>query len=180
MQDQNKEVRFVDTTLRDGPMSLWATRMTTSMMLPVAERLDEAGFEAIEIIASAFFKKCVRDLREDPWQRLDLVAQLIRKTPLRAIRGRYMTAFQITPRALEDLFVEPAHRGNGTGLALLRRLAQRAVAENCSRIDWWVLNWNEPSIAFYERIGSTRMTDWHVRQLEGPALIALAEGARNG
>jgi GNAT superfamily N-acetyltransferase len=81
---------------------------------------------------------------------------------------------------LEDLFVEPAHRGNGTGLALLRRLAQRAIEENCSRIDWWVLNWNEPSIAFYERIGSTRMTDWHVRQLEGPALIALAEGARNG
>jgi len=81
---------------------------------------------------------------------------------------------------LEDLFVEPAHRGNGTGLALLRSLAQRAVAENCGRIDWWVLNWNEPSIAFYERIGSTRMTDWHVRQLEGPALIALAEGARNG
>ena len=81
---------------------------------------------------------------------------------------------------LEDLFVEPAHRGTGAGLALLRALAQRAVAENCSRIDWWVLNWNEPSIAFYERIGSTRMTDWHVRQLEGPALIALAEGARNG
>lgn len=106
MQDQNKEVRFVDTTLRDGPMSLWATRMTTSMMLPVAERLDEAGFEAIEIIASAFFKKCVRDLREDPWQRLDLMAQRIRKTPLRAIRGRYMTAFQITPRALEDLFTD--------------------------------------------------------------------------
>lgn len=106
MQDSGKDVRFVDTTLRDGHMSLWATRMTTSMMLPVAERLDEAGFEAIEIIASAFFKKCVRDLREDPWQRLDLMAQRIRKTPLRAIRGRYMTAFQITPMALEDLFTE--------------------------------------------------------------------------
>jgi len=106
MADSDNEVRFVDTTLRDGPMSLWATSMTTAMMLPVAERLDEAGFEGIEIIASAFFKKCVRDLREDPWRRLDLMAQRIRKTPLRVIRGRYMTAFQITPRAMEDLFVD--------------------------------------------------------------------------
>ncbi|MGE0224288.1 MAG: N-acetyltransferase family protein [Acetobacteraceae bacterium] len=81
---------------------------------------------------------------------------------------------------LEDLFVELAHRGAGVGLALLRHLARQAVAENCVRIDWWVLNWNEPSIAFYERIGATRMTDWQVRQLEGQALMALAEGARNG
>jgi GNAT superfamily N-acetyltransferase len=81
---------------------------------------------------------------------------------------------------LEDLFVEPAHRGTGSGLGLLRHLARKAVEEGCARIDWWVLNWNEPSIAFYERIGATRMTDWQVRQLEGQALVALAEGARNG
>ena len=58
---------------------------------------------------------------------------------------------------LEDLFVEPAQRGHGIGLALLRHLAQRAVAENCRRIEWRVLNWNTPSIAFYESLGATEM-----------------------
>lgn len=77
---------------------------------------------------------------------------------------------------LEDLFVEPAYRKHGLGLALLRALAQRAVAENCDRIDWHVLEWNAPSIAFYQSLGATRMTDWHVRQLQGDALKALAAG----
>jgi GNAT superfamily N-acetyltransferase len=79
---------------------------------------------------------------------------------------------------LEDLFVEPAHRGRGIGLALLRHLAQRAVAENCRRIEWRVLNWNAPSIAFYESLGATKMQDWHVRQLDGAALTALAQGSK--
>ena len=78
---------------------------------------------------------------------------------------------------LEDLFVEPDHRGSGIGLALLRHLAQRAVAENCRRLEWQVLNWNKPSIDFYARLGATQMLDWHVRQLGGAALAALAEGA---
>ncbi len=64
-QLEMNEIHFVDTTLRDGQMSLWATGMTTGMMLPVAETLDRAGFEAIEILAAAFFKKLVRELRED-------------------------------------------------------------------------------------------------------------------
>jgi diamine N-acetyltransferase len=81
---------------------------------------------------------------------------------------------------LEDLFVEPSHRGQGIGLALFRRLAQRAVAERCRRIDWQVLKWNLPSITFYEQLGATRMQDWHVMQLGGGALRALAEGTRNG
>src|SRR5208282_1152725 len=81
---------------------------------------------------------------------------------------------------LEDLFVEPAWRGRGIGRALLRDLARRAVAENCRRVEWRVLNWNQPSIDFYQSIGAHPMRDWHVRQLAGAALIALAEGADNG
>ncbi len=100
------EVRFVDTTLRDGQMSLWATGMKTGMILPAASRMDQAGFEAIEIIAAAFFKKCVRELRDDPWERLRLVAGRITKTPLRAIRSRYMAAFHITPLSVSNLWVE--------------------------------------------------------------------------
>ena len=59
------KIFFVDTTLRDGQLSLWASNMRTGMMLPIAERLDQAGFEAIEIMSSAFYKKCVRDLKDD-------------------------------------------------------------------------------------------------------------------
>jgi len=71
---------FVDTTLRDGHLSLWASNMRTGMMLPVAERLDHAGFEAVEVMSSAFYKKCVRDLKEDPWERVRLLKQRLRKT----------------------------------------------------------------------------------------------------
>src|SRR5580698_1326150 len=81
---------------------------------------------------------------------------------------------------LEDLYVEPEQRGKGIGLALLRHLARRAVAEDCRRIEWRVLNWNQPSIDFYHSIGAQPMRDWHVRQLGGAALIALAKGAGNG
>lgn len=99
------EIRFVDTTLRDGHQSLWAEGMTTGMMLPIAERMDHAGFEAVELISGSHLKKCVRELREDPWERVRLVAQRIRKTPLRLIAGRFNT-FGVTPHSLYGLFVE--------------------------------------------------------------------------
>ncbi len=78
---------------------------------------------------------------------------------------------------LEDLFVEPAHRGTGIGRALLRHLAGIAVARGYNNVAWSVLNWNEPSIRFYESIGATKITEWHSRLLRGPALTAFAEGA---
>ena len=105
-RESMSEIRFVDTTLRDGQMSLWATEMRTGMMLPVAVRIDNAGFEAVEIIASAFFKKLVRELKEDPLERVRLASKEMAKTPLRAIRSRYMAAFHITPKAVSDLWLE--------------------------------------------------------------------------
>jgi len=81
---------------------------------------------------------------------------------------------------LEDLYVEPACRGQGIGRALLRHLARLAVASGYNIVEWRVLNWNEPSIRFYESLGATKMTEWHVRQLRGPALAALAEGKSHG
>ena len=98
------DVNFIDTTIRDGQMSLWATAMRTDMILPVAATMDEAGFAAIEILANGFEKKMVRELREDPWERIDLVRQRIQKTPLRIIRSRYLAAFHITPRSIDDLW----------------------------------------------------------------------------
>jgi oxaloacetate decarboxylase alpha subunit len=100
-----EEIRFVDTTIRDGHQSLWAENMTTGMMLPVAERMDNAGFEAIELISSSHMKKCVKELKEDPWERIRLIAKRITKTPLRLIAGRVNT-FEITPESVYRLFVE--------------------------------------------------------------------------
>ena len=101
-----KEIHFVDTTLRDGPSSLWAMGIRTDMILPVASQMDEAGFLGMEIIASAFFKKCVRELKDDPWARIRRVKEKIPGTPLRLIRNRYMAAFQHTPPAVQQLWLE--------------------------------------------------------------------------
>ncbi len=100
------EVKFVDTTLRDGQASLWAENMRTGMMLAVAERIDNAGFQAIEIIASSHIKKCVRELREDPFERMRLVAKKITKTPLRAIGAERISAFELSPDSIVDLWFE--------------------------------------------------------------------------
>ena len=101
-----EEIRFVDTTLRDGQLSLWASNMTTGMMLPIVENIDRAGFEGIELLSSAFFKKCVRDLKDDLWERARLVSKRVKHTPLRSIRSRSMLAFQVTPPAIADLWLE--------------------------------------------------------------------------
>jgi oxaloacetate decarboxylase alpha subunit len=100
------QVTFVDTTLRDGQQSLWAMGMRTGMILAVATAMDDAGFEAIEIMGTASPKKLIRELHEEPWQRLDLVRERIRKTPLRVIRGRYLGTFQINPLAIEPIWYE--------------------------------------------------------------------------
>jgi GNAT superfamily N-acetyltransferase len=78
---------------------------------------------------------------------------------------------------LEDLFVDPAHRGTGIGLALMRHMAAIAVAGNCHVIEWRVLDWNKHAIEFYYRLGARQMQGWHTRQLRGDSLAALAQGA---
>lgn len=75
---------------------------------------------------------------------------------------------------LEDLFVKPDARGLGAGKALLRRLAQRCAVEGLPRLEWSVLNWNAPSIAFYDSLGAGAQTEWTVRRLDGEALARLA------
>ena len=75
---------------------------------------------------------------------------------------------------LEDLFVKPEKRGKGVGRALLRALAVRAKQENCWRIEWAVLHWNENAIRFYQRLGAVRMDEWSVYRLYGEPLDLLA------
>lgn len=74
---------------------------------------------------------------------------------------------------LEDLFVLPEHRGKGYGKALLAHLARLAVERDCGRLDWVVLDWNEPAIRFYESLGARCLEDWQTFRLDGEALGAL-------
>lgn len=75
---------------------------------------------------------------------------------------------------LEDLFVKPEYRGSGTGKALLLHLARIANERGCGRMEWSVLDWNEPAIKFYESIGARRMKEWQICRLTGPALTQYA------
>ena len=75
---------------------------------------------------------------------------------------------------LEDLFVDPAARGAGLGKALLARLAQIALARECARLEWSVLDWNEPALKFYRALGAQPMEEWTVQRLDGDGLERMA------
>ncbi|HYZ32735.1 MAG TPA: GNAT family N-acetyltransferase [Crenalkalicoccus sp.] len=75
---------------------------------------------------------------------------------------------------VEDVFVEPAQRGAGIGGAIFRDLARRALAEGCGRMEWSVLDWNAPALAFYRSLGAVPRQGWTLQRLTGEALRALA------
>ena len=77
---------------------------------------------------------------------------------------------------LEDLFVRPAYRGKGIGKALMRRLAQHCVERDLARFEWAVLDWNAPSITFYQSVGAQVMDEWKICRLSGAALASFASG----
>ena len=74
---------------------------------------------------------------------------------------------------LEDIYVEPEHRGRGIGSALLKRLARVAKEQNCGRMEWSVLTWNQPSIDFYHRLGAVTLDNWRIFRLHGEPLEHL-------
>lgn len=75
---------------------------------------------------------------------------------------------------VEDIFVQPQHRGKGIGKALLAQVAAIAVSEGCSRLQWDVLEWNTPAVGFYEQMGAKMLTEWRTMRVTGDALPALA------
>lgn len=79
---------------------------------------------------------------------------------------------------LEDLFVVPEARGLGAGKALLAHLANLAIARDCARLEWSVLDWNAPAIAFYRSLGAKPMDEWTVQRVDGDALVDLACAAQ--
>src|ERR1700760_4835894 len=77
---------------------------------------------------------------------------------------------------LEDLFVRPSLRGHGIGKALLVNLAKECITNNWGQLQWAVLDWNAPSIAFYKSLGAVMMDEWTLCRVSGPALVSLAKG----
>jgi GNAT superfamily N-acetyltransferase len=110
--------------------------------------------------------RCFCDIAEDKGRPVGFALWFYNYSTFRGRAGIY----------LEDLFVKPDFRGGGAGKALLRRLAQRCVDADLGRLEWAVLNWNAPSIAFYDSLGASAKDDWTVRRLDGDALARLAEG----
>jgi GNAT superfamily N-acetyltransferase len=86
----------------------------------------------------------------------------------------YSTFLGLPGIYLEDIFVRPEYRGRGHGKALLAAVARRAVERGCGRLEWSVLDWNEPSIGFYRALGAVSLDEWTTFRLTGDALSTLA------
>ncbi|MDS1030086.1 acetyl-CoA carboxylase biotin carboxyl carrier protein [Bacillota bacterium LX-D] len=99
-------VKITDTTLRDAHQSLWATRMHTEDMIPIAEKLDDIGYHSLEVWGGATFDVCMRYLGEDPWERLRTLKKRIKKTPLQMLlRGQSVVGYQHYPDDVVEAFI---------------------------------------------------------------------------
>lgn len=102
-----REIRVIDTTLRDAHQCLWATRMRTAHMLPVMPQFDQAGFESVDLMGAIQFDVAVRYLKEDPWERVRRVHQAAPNTKFRAlIRSKNLISFDFLPDDIIDLWIE--------------------------------------------------------------------------
>jgi oxaloacetate decarboxylase (Na+ extruding) subunit alpha len=102
-----RDIPVVDTTLRDAHQCLWATRMTTAHMLPIAERMDRAGFQRIDLAGTIQFDVCIRYLKENPWERVRLMRRCITRTPLSSFtRSKNLVSFDVVPDDIVALWVE--------------------------------------------------------------------------
>lgn len=102
-----RSIAVVDTTLRDAHQCLWATRMTTGHMLPVADMMDHIGFDRIDIAGTIQFDVCVRFLKENPWERIRLMREQLRRTPMSSFtRSKSIMSFDFVPDDIVELWVE--------------------------------------------------------------------------
>lgn len=106
-----RRVGLIDTTLRDGNQSLWATRMTTGQLLPTLERIDAAGYDAIEHVSAVHMDACVRYLGENPWDRLRVVRERVRRTPIRMLGlSQNFSISSVLPDDVVDLFIRTSSK----------------------------------------------------------------------
>ena len=111
-------VKITDTTLRDAHQSLWATRMRTSDMLPILDKLDAVGYHSLEVWGGATFDVCLRYLNEDPWERLKVIKRIAKRTPLQMLlRGQSVVGYQHYPDDVVTAFV---HNMVENGIDIIR------------------------------------------------------------
>jgi GNAT superfamily N-acetyltransferase len=140
------------------------------------------------IIDLATYERAADEVRSTPEQLRDalfgpqpaayaLVAEIAREVVGFALYFRNFSTWEgVHGIYLEDLYVAPEHRGSGLGKALLAALAEIAVQRGYARLEWAVLDWNQPSIEFYRALGAVPMEEWTVFRLAGPALHRIADG----
>jgi GNAT superfamily N-acetyltransferase len=109
-----------------------------------------------------------------PWAEVLLAEQSGRVVGFALFFHNYSTFAGKPGIYLEDLFVEPEHRGKGHGKALFQAVVRLAVERGCARMEWSVLDWNEPAIRFYRSLGARAMDDWTVYRLSGESLTKAA------
>ena len=156
----------------------YALRNAEPRDLPTVVRLvrDLARYEKLEHLAVGTEEGFNRALFGAPPRAFALIAETSDgKAAGFALWFYSFRTFQALPCLfVEDVYVEPAHRGAGLGRLIFADLARRALSEGCDRMEWSVLDWNAPAIAFYDRIGSKPREGWTQRVLARPALDALA------
>lgn len=134
-----------------------------------------AGFEKLEHLVEATAEKLRPHLFGEKPVAEAMVAEAGGKAIAFALYFTNYSTFLTRPGLyLEDLYVQPAHRGKGVGRALLSRLAALAAGRGCGRFEWSVLDWNADAIRFYEHMGATVMPDWRICRISGDALQAFA------
>ena len=102
-----KPVRITETVLRDAHQSLIATRMPTEVMLPIADKMDQVGYEAVEMWGGATFDSCLRFLKEDPWERLRKLKEKFKKTPMQMLlRGQNLLGYSHYSDDVVEYFVQ--------------------------------------------------------------------------
>ncbi|MGI8403062.1 MAG: GNAT family N-acetyltransferase [Gemmatimonadaceae bacterium] len=163
MKKSNAEVRIVPATKRDIPL-------IREFILELADygraRPGEAPVTEKDLADTLFAKRPAAEV---------LIAYLGDKPAGFALFSHnYSTWLGKRGIYLEDLFVRPAARKHGIGFALFRALARIAIARDCGRIDWSVLNWNDLAIDFYRQIGAKSMDDWIAFRLTGDTLAQIA------
>lgn len=106
---KKRKIGITDTTLRDGHQSLWATRLPTSDMLPIAQKIDKIGYHSVEVWGGASFDSCLRFLNEDPWERLSTLRKAMPNTKFQALfRGQNLVGYKHYPDDVVEAFVKKA------------------------------------------------------------------------